>query len=119
MNEGTDVQKDGCTVVRTVRRIGAWLRRPPKRELILAVLADAREPLLGREIAKRAGLGFVGPYPQLLRLEDEGLVASKESPEHFVIGDLRVYRMRVYWLTKRGRRSRVPSSELGLQPETA
>lgn len=116
MNEGTDVQKDEGTVVQRFMR---WLRRPPKRELILAVLADAREPLLGREIAKRAGLGFVGPYTELRRLEGEGLVASRESPEHFVTGYARTFRMRVYWLTPKGRRQRTESSELGLQPETA
>jgi len=97
-------------------RFMAWLRRPPKRDRILAVLADAREPLLGREIAKRAGLGFVGPYTELHRLEAEGLVSAKPAPEHTVYFGQREIIMRVYWLTNAGRRARVGAPDSSLSP---
>lgn len=91
-----------------------WWRKPPLRERVLAVLADAREPLLGRQIAKRADAGFVGPYTLLHRLEAEGLVASREAPEHAVVTEVRVYCMRVYWLTQQGRRHRAEHPELAV-----
>ncbi len=89
------------------RSFVAWLRRPPKRELIIEVLAAAREPLLGREIAKRAGLGFVGPYTELAQLREEGLVDSKDAaPEYSIRFGEREIRMQVYWLTDKGHRAR-------------
>lgn len=87
-------------------RLARWLTRPPLRERVLDVLAEAREPLRGLEIARRAGL-WAAPYPLLHRLVAEGLVESTIDPSLTVYFRGTPIHRHVYWLTPAGRRRRV------------